>query len=136
MNLLGTVLELYRRAQDVPVTHFQDVALDVIQRAIRFRAGTWSTAQLTPGGAGYFRALTVHLYREPPEMLTEFLQMNATHSRLVSTAVANAGRGVAFHSPEFMRRPEEAPMRAYIKRFAHERTLMIIDPNIRHFVSF
>jgi DNA-binding CsgD family transcriptional regulator len=134
-DLLPVLLELYRGAQDVSVAQFQEVALNAIQSALRFRTATWSTVEFTPSRPEYYRALTAFLYKEPPEMLSEFVSLNAKYSRLVSTTVQNAGRAVPFLSMEFMSRPEEAPMRSYVRRFAHERTLMIVDPGLRHVVS-
>ena len=38
MNLLGFVLELYRLAQEVPSTEFQDLALEMLKAVMPFRS--------------------------------------------------------------------------------------------------
>lgn len=40
--LLSFVLELYRLAQEAPVTEFPDLALQMLKAVVRFRTATWS----------------------------------------------------------------------------------------------
>ena len=130
-TLLDFVLELYRVAQDTPVTEFQDLAFEMLKAKVAFRGATWSNAHFTPE----LQFLSAHLHNEPPAMLADFVSMNQKHRRLVAWTGRHPGRAAAYYAPAFLSRPEEAPMRAYIKRYGHERNLMIADPTRTQWIS-
>src|SRR5690242_10375893 len=88
-NLLGVVLQLYRLAQEVPVSEFHALALEMLKAIVLFRSATWSNAQLRKGAVEIY---TVHLDNEPPEVRSRFSALNRTHVRRVLAAARQPGR--------------------------------------------
>lgn len=125
MNLLGFVLELYRLAQEVPSTDFQDLALEMLKAVVPFRAATWSDAEVTARGV---EIRAVHLHNEPAEVRLQFSALNRTHTRRLEPAFENPGHvHLIDDATAFYDRPDEAPMHPYLKRYEHDRNALITD---------
>jgi len=123
-SLLRHVLELYRLAQEAPVGEFPDLALQMVKALVRFRSATWSVAELEPK----LQIFSVHLHNEPEEMRYDFSAANQNYTRLVMDAARCAGRAsVTNDTLEYYRGPEDAPMRAYLERYGHQRNLLITN---------
>jgi DNA-binding CsgD family transcriptional regulator len=117
-------LELYRLAQEARVAEFPDLALQMVKALVRFRSATWSTAESEPK----IQIFSVHLHNEPEEMRRDFSAVNQNHTRLVLRAARQAGRAVVTNDTlAYNNRPEEAPMRVYLKQYGHQRNLLITD---------
>jgi len=125
-SLLDLVLDLYRVARDAPVTDFPDLALEMIKSIVRFRSATLSEANLT--AAGIVSIFSVRLHNEPGEVRSKFASLNRRFVRRLFIATQRPGRSsVLEDSPAYYRERDEAPMRAYIRRYGHERNLLITD---------
>lgn len=68
------LLELYRLAQDAPAAEFQTQAMDRMREVFGFDSAFWATGVVKPGVG--VTAYTHHLYRQPPEMLENWMRMN------------------------------------------------------------
>jgi DNA-binding CsgD family transcriptional regulator len=122
---LDFVLELYRLAQETPVTEFHDLALNLLTAIVKFRAATWSDAAITSKGVEIF---SVRLHKEPTEVRSQFSALNRKHARRLLLAVNRPGQAsVLNNAAAYFNAHDEAPMRAYLKRYGHERNLLITD---------
>jgi DNA-binding CsgD family transcriptional regulator len=70
----------------------------------------------------------VHLHNEPEDMRRDFSSVNQDNARLVLEAAHRAGRAsITNDTLKYFGRPEDAPMRTYLKRYGHQRNLLITD---------
>lgn len=85
------VLGLYRGSREVPIESFQDWAFDHLKRFIAFDSAAWLTSTLhsMPDSAIFH---TRHVYKQPPELLSEWLQCKGatTFPRKVFAAAGTA----------------------------------------------
>jgi DNA-binding CsgD family transcriptional regulator len=132
-RLLRLVLDLYRAAQDTPAAEFQDLALQMFKAVVPFQTATWTNAEITRKRLEIF---SVHLHNEPVEMLRDFTALNRKHTNAVDLAANRPGRSVIYHAPDLYPNADDAPMLEYIKRYGHERTLMITDADRAQWLSF
>ncbi|MEJ0037858.1 MAG: helix-turn-helix transcriptional regulator [Gammaproteobacteria bacterium] len=124
-NLLGFVLELYRLAQDTPPSEFHELALNMLTAVLPFRSATWSDATVN---GERVEIATVQLHNEPAEVRTQFAAFNRQHIRRVMLAARQPGRADVLNDVcAYYNRPEEGAMRVYLKRYAHERNILITD---------
>lgn len=123
-GLLRSVLELYHLAQETPVTEFPDLALAMLKSLVPFRSATWSEAELTPR----VEILSVHLHNEPEEVRAKFSSLNSKHTRRVYMAARLAGRASFVNDTlAWFGGRDEAPMRAYVRKYDHHRNMLITD---------
>lgn len=122
--LLKFVLELYRLAQETPVTEFPDLALLMLKAVVPFQSATWSEAELTTK----VEILSVHLHNEPDEVRTRFSSLNAKHTRRVHLAARQPGRASILNDAlTYYGGRDEVAMRAYMRQYGHDRNLLITD---------
>lgn len=121
---LHFVLELYRLAQQAPITEFPDLALSMLKAVVPFQSATWSEAELTSG----VEVLSVHLHNEPDEVRGKFASYNAKHTRRVYLAAQQAGRASVINDMlSYYDGPGEGDIRAYMRKYGHDRNLLITD---------
>ena len=113
MDFNDLLLRLYRLAQELPVTHFQDAALAQIKHVLPFDSSMWGTATATTQGIDIH---TVHLYEQPAEMLTSYGPLKHLDTAAASV-MAKPRVTETFHTPTYFNRPDQEPLRAFLKRF-------------------
>ena len=108
------LLHLYRLSHELPLEHFQDAALELVKPVLPFDSSMWGSATLTPTGIDVH---TIHLHRQPTEMLQAYEQV-----KHLDTAGALAAKKptatLAFHTDSWFDGPDQKALRAYGKRFS------------------
>lgn len=116
------LLELYRLAQDAPAEEFQTRVLDTVREKLVFDSALWATGVIGPGGA---KPHAIFVYRQPPEMMEKWERIKPRDT-IIFEAFNNLGRTVnaALGSDPGWQARFNADMRAHIKRYGMEHTLM------------
>lgn len=108
------LLHLYRLSYELPLEHFQDAALELVKPVLAFDSSMWGSATVTPAGIDVH---TIHLHRQPPEMLEAYQEV-----KHLDTAGALAAKEptatLAFHADSWFDGRGQEALRAYGKRFA------------------
>ncbi|MGO4390352.1 LuxR C-terminal-related transcriptional regulator [Variovorax sp. M-6] len=123
------LLRLYRMAQELPITDFQDAALDLVKGVLPFDSSLWGTAAPSQVGADIH---TVHLHNKSPDMLPAYESV-----KHLDTAVGGmfsqprATRG--FNLDRWFGEPGQREIRDFLRRFEIENMLAttVIDPSTR-----
>ena len=63
------LLQLYRIARELPISEFQDAALNLVKLVLPFDSSLWGTAEGKDDGVDIH---TVHLHNQAPEMLAAY----------------------------------------------------------------
>lgn len=112
-DLSALLLRLYRLSHELPITEFQDAALNLVREALPFDSAMWGSARNTPQGIDIHH---IHLHNQPQDMLTAYEEV-----KHLDTAAQAAGRHprstLAFNAQDWFNGPEQAPLREYGKRF-------------------
>lgn len=107
------LLHLYRLSHEMPLDHFQDAVLELIKPVLPFNSSMWGSATLTPTGIDVH---TIHLHRQPPEMLQAYEEI-----KHLDTAGAKAAQApnatLAFHTDSWFGAPGQKALRGHGKRF-------------------
>src|SRR5262245_36094232 len=97
----------------------------MLNAVVGFRSATWSEADLTPKSVEIF---SVHLHNEPEEVRSKFSSFNQKFTRRVRMAADQAGRASVLNdTAAFYDGRNEEPMRAYMRKYGHDRNLLITD---------
>ncbi|WP_439589641.1 helix-turn-helix transcriptional regulator [Hydrogenophaga sp.] len=112
-DLSTLLLRLYRLSHELPITEFQDAALNLVREALPFDSSMWGTATNTPQGIDIH---TIHLHNQPEDMLAAYEEV-----KHLDTAAQTAGRQprstLAFNARDWFDDPGQARLREYGKRF-------------------
>ena len=125
------LLELYRLAQDAPAAEFQTRVMDRMREFFGFDSAFWATGVVKPDEG--VTAHAAHLYRQPPEMLENWVRINK-NDELAFEAFRQQGRTLnsALCGPHWQSRfcPE---IQAHIKRYgmAHCLNTIIAEPMLQ-----
>ena len=123
------LLQLYRLAQRLPITEFQDAALDLLKLVLPFDSSLWGTASGTPGGADIH---TVHLHNKPVEMLAAYEPVKHQDTA-VATMLSSNRMTRSFHLERWFADPSQHEIRDVMRRFGIENMLAtaVHDPRTR-----
>lgn len=123
------LLRLYRMAQDLPITEFQDAALGLLKGVLPFDSSLWGTAAPSPGGADIH---TVHLHNKSSEMLTAYEAVKHLDTA-VAGMFAQPRATREFHLETWFSDPHQKQIRDMMRRFEIENMLAttVIDPSTR-----
>ena len=129
-NYSELLLRLYRMAQELPITDFQDAALDLVKPVLPFDSSLWGTAE---GKADGVDIHTVHLHNKSPEMLVAYEPVKHLDSAVAPLfAEPRATRG--FNNMEaWFPAPEQREIRDVMRRFEIENMLatVVSDPRTK-----
>lgn len=123
------LLRLYRMAQDLPITDFQDAALGLVKGVLPFDSSLWGTAAPSPEGPDIH---TVHLHNKSPEMLPAYESVKHQDTAVAAMfAQPRATRG--YHLETWFADPGQKEIRDMMRRFEIENMLAttVIDPSTR-----
>lgn len=112
-NYNELLLRLYRLSYELPIDQFQDEALDLIKPVLPFDSSMWGSATLTSTGIDVH---TIHLHRQPPEMLQAYEEIKHLDTAAMQVA-AEPSATLAFHADSWFCAPAQKPLREYGKRF-------------------
>lgn len=127
------LLRLYRLSHELPLDAFQDAALELVKPVLPFDSSMWGSATLTSAGIDVH---TIHLHRQPPEMLQAYEELKHldTAASLVAQAPASA---LAFHADSWFGAPTQKALRAHGKRFGQAHFFIGADLNAQtHFTRW
>lgn len=123
------LLRLYRMAQELPITDFQDAALDLVKGVLPFDSSLWGTAAPSQDGPDIH---TVHLHNKSPDMLTAYEPVKHLDTAVAGMfAQPRATRGFSLDS--WFCEPGQREIRDVMRRFEIENMLAttVIDPSSR-----
>ncbi|MBL8623179.1 MAG: helix-turn-helix transcriptional regulator [Myxococcales bacterium] len=129
-RLSAALLALHQRARTAAVASFQAEALAVVDELIGFDSALWGCGRL---GAGGPIPHSVHLDRQPPEMMASYEEIKA-HDPSVRASATHLGRtsNVAIdHLGEGVHPGAVAHARRYGMR--HTLATLLADPDLRLF---
>lgn len=107
------LLHLYRLSHELPLTYFQDAALELIKPVLPFDSSMWGSATLTPKGIDVH---TLHLHRQSPEMLEAYEEIKHLDTA-AALAAQKPASALAFHTDSWFGSTAQKPLRAHGKRF-------------------
>lgn len=110
----GIVLDLYRKAQDLPVDRFQDAVLDRVKDGLHFDAAIWGTATMTPAGIDVH---SLHQHRFPDEMMAAFLRVRHQDSA-AEKATREPRITFGFSAAEEFTRADQEEIRQFARDFS------------------
>lgn len=117
------LLTIYRQAQALPISQFQDRVLETIQCHLQFDSAMWGTATMTDGGIDIH---SIHLHRSSQAMLDAYAQvkhLDTVAIRVTQQQTATIG---------FNARVDFADCQAFLDfltKFGHEHGLVTSDIN-------
>lgn len=121
------LLHLYRLSHECPIDQFQDAALDLIKPTLPFDSSMWGSARLTPMGIDVH---TIHLHRQPPEMLQAYEEIKHLDTAGMRAAQEPATT-LAFHANSWFSAPAQKAVRAHGKRFEQAHFFIGADVNTK-----
>lgn len=114
------LLGIYRLSHEMPLQEFQDASLDAVRRVLPFDSSMWGSATYVPGGIDIH---TLHLHRQPPEMLAGYEEIK--HLDTAAAAVALQPHcTLAFDARVWFGGTHQKAIRAYGDKF-HQRHFFI-----------
>ena len=119
-DVSSLLLELYRLSSEMPMTVFQDAALDLIKPYVPFSSSMWGTATTTAEGID---VRTLHLHQKSPDMMIEYEE----HKHLDSAAAYFFGKGDrtrGFNVAQWFTAPKEAQLLDYLRRYEQNNILI------------
>lgn len=122
------LLDLYRMAQEVPATEFQERAIEEIREVIPFDSAVWGTGVMDEqhGATPH----TLYVYRQPPEMMESWGRVRQ-HDALAFEAFHNLGKTIKSGRLDPLWLPRYHPeMLEHIERFHMEYSLstVVVEP--------
>jgi DNA-binding CsgD family transcriptional regulator len=117
------LLALYRGAADQPLDEFPEFALGLLKEAVPFDSAAWWISMRVSDRAATTHS--VHLHREPPEMVREWQAINNEDS-VLAQAIKHPGSAVIFHPPTLFAMPAKAAARDYAARFSHRNGIAVL----------
>ena len=124
------LLQLYRMAQALPITDFQDAALNLVKPVLPFDSSLWGTA--AEGKEGGADIHTVHLHNKSPEMLAAYEPVKHLDTAVGPLfAQPRATRG--FNLETWFAKPGQHEIRDVMRRFEIENMLatVVTDPRTK-----
>jgi len=123
------LLRLYRMAQELPITEFQDAALGLVKGVLPFDSSLWGTAAPSQVGPDIH---TVHLHNKSPEMLTAYETVKHQDTA-VGEMFAQPRATRDYHLDTWFADPGQKEIRDMMRRFEIENMLAttVIDPSTR-----
>lgn len=107
------LLSLYRLSLECSLDQFQDTALGLARTELAFDSSMWGTATHTASGIDI---LTIHLHRQPVEMLQAYEAVK--HLDTAAAAVSRAPAAtLSFNSSDWFSAPSQRPLLEYGNRF-------------------
>lgn len=107
------LLHLYRQSHELPLERFQDETLELIKQVLPFDSSMWGSATLTPHGIDVH---TIHLHRQPPEMLQAYEEIKHLDTAAMQVARQPATT-LAFHTDSWFDAPHQKALRVHGKQF-------------------
>lgn len=126
--LHNLILELYRAAKETPIDEFQEFALSLVRAQTSFRTAFWGTGEMTANG---LVAHSVHLHNEPPEMLSDWANINRKDS-VIDAVYANPGHTLISHTPSRYQKPRDSDILDYARRYGHMSIMVISTMGAKH----
>jgi DNA-binding CsgD family transcriptional regulator len=128
------LLRLYRAAQELPITDFQDAALNFLKPVLPFDSSLWGTAAHTADGADIH---TVHLHNKSHEMLAAYEEVKHQDTAVGAMfAQPRATRG--FNLERWFSEPGQREIREVMRRFGIENMLATtvndLDTRFAHWI--
>jgi len=117
------LLALYRGAAEQPLDEFPEFALALLKEAVPFDSAAWWISMRVSDRAATTHS--VHLHREPPEMVREWQAINHEDS-VLAQAIRHPGSAVIFHPPTLFALPAKAAARDYAARFSHRNGIALL----------
>lgn len=112
-NYNELLLRLYRLSYELPIDRFQDEALELVRPVLPFDSSMWGSASLTPTGIDIH---TIHLHRQPPEMLLAYEELKHLDTAAMQVAIEPAAT-LAFHANSWFCSPDQKPLREHGRLF-------------------
>ena len=134
------LLGLYRDAMSCPRSEFQDRAVRVLRRALRFESAIWGGGYLDGAGGlgGRLVPLQVHTDEIDPAGLEHWKAINLA-DKVIPITIATPGRTHAFHAPTLFSAKADGVMRDYARRFGRQSYLVTsfcaVDSTVREWCS-
>jgi DNA-binding CsgD family transcriptional regulator len=127
-NFSWLLLQLYRIAQDLPITDFQDAALNLVKMVLPFDSSLWGTAESKENGVDIH---TVHLHNKASEMLLAYEPVKHLDTAVAPLfALPRVTRG--FNNLEtWFPKPEQREIRDVMRRFEIENMLATVVTDSR-----
>jgi DNA-binding CsgD family transcriptional regulator len=119
------LLRLYRDAMACPTPDFQDRAIRLLGRALRFESAIWGNGYLDEGrdaGRGLV-PLQVHTHEIDPAGFEHWKSINRA-DKVIPLVLARPGHAHAFHAPTLFSGRQDAVMRDYARRFGRQSYLI------------
>jgi DNA-binding CsgD family transcriptional regulator len=129
------LLVLYRNAQELPVSQFQDAALQAVKPLLHFDGCTWGTGTMTAQGVDVH---SMHRYRFSDAMFAAFGRV--AHQDSAAVRVTSQPRmTIGFSAEEEFHRPEQAGIREFASEYGQHHCFITCDINpltrFAHWVS-
>jgi len=127
------LLRLYRLSHELPISAFQDAALDLIKPVLAFDSSMWGSATRTDKGIDIH---TIHLHNQPVEMIVAYEEV-----KHLDTAAAEVGKRpkstLVFNADAWFHRDDQAQLRQHGRRFGQANFFISSDSNPKtHFVNW
>jgi DNA-binding NarL/FixJ family response regulator len=123
MTAHDILISLYRGAREVPADAFIDWALSLLKTVVPFDMGRWGVGVQSADG---FSFPVNHLFHDEPEIGRHYDEIRQQDTA-ASWVGAHRHQTGNFNAQAFYSAPEQAGIRAYVKRFRHEHALITAD---------
>jgi len=118
------LLDLYRSARELPADQFQQAVIQRLRPVFSFDSSMWGTG--TVDGGGRVEVRSIHLDRQPQEMLENWMQVSHEDT-VVEMVAARPGRVFNAHIPTLYRgRRDKAGMLDFARRFNAGNGLVVL----------
>lgn len=119
-NLLLTI---YRLAQELPVSQFQDAILFALKKSLPFDSAVWGTGTMTSAGIDQH---STHLHQASEVMLLAYNKVK--HQDTAAAQVTQQQTmAIAFNADIDLGGPDQTDIRAYCHEFGHRNYLITCD---------
>lgn len=117
MDRSALLLDLYHAARELPTGAFEERAIGMLKRLLRFESAVWGSGVLRQDGGVVPNV--VHMHEQPLESVQEWASINAADPVAVA-CMSRPGQPIAFHAPTLFASPAAAAMRQYAKRYGRQ----------------
>lgn len=115
------LLELYRNARELPISEFQESALELFKSVCRFDSALWGVGEIGPQTGLSFHA--VHLHHLPEEMLAAYEEVSG-NDLVAYEAAQRMGKVCSFNLPELTPGRRYADVASFNKRWEMQNLLV------------
>lgn len=111
------VLQIYRASAEMPVSGFQDAALEIIKPVLPFDTSMWGVATHRPGEG--IDIHLIHLHNTPQEMILDYGPLKHMDS-CADAVTGQPNVTMGFHSASRFAEKGVREYRDYLRRYGHE----------------